>query len=188
MAQSKDDKLPKLGGSLDFLRLLWAVDHQLQSVSKTMARQQGVTGQQRLVLRVVGKQPGVSASDVAQVLHLHPSTMTGIVQRLMLGGFVERAKSKDDARKVALQLTDKGKKTNDAKGPTIEAPVKRALGRFTDAQLDTVRAVLTALAEEFATKEGTEEVGAKKSPPVKQLAAAKKVGAPAPSKKRLGKK
>ena len=178
MAQSKDDKLPKLGGSLDFLRLLWAVDHQLQSVSKTMARQLGVTGQQRLVLRVIGKQPGVSASDVAQVLHLHPSTMTGIVQRLMVGGQIERAKSKDDARKVTLQLTEKGKKTNDAKGPTIEVPVKRALARFTDAQLDTVRAVLSALAEEFGTKEGIDE----KPAPAKKPLAAKKAAAPAKKK------
>jgi DNA-binding MarR family transcriptional regulator len=153
-----------------------------------MARTQGVTGQQRLVLRVVGKQPGVSASDVAQVLHLHPSTMTGIVQRLMVGGFVERAKSKDDARKVALQLTEKGKKTNDAKGPTIEVPVKRALARFSDAQLDTVRAVLTALAEEFGTKEGlADDAGAKKAAPVKRLAAAKRIGG-APAKKKPAKK
>ena len=45
---------PSLGPTLDFLRLLWELDHALQRRSKRMARALGLTGPQRLVLRIVG--------------------------------------------------------------------------------------------------------------------------------------
>jgi hypothetical protein len=61
---------------LQFMQLLWAVVHGLERISKRMAGDIGVTGPQRLVLRVVGLFPGMSAGDLATVLHVHPSTLT----------------------------------------------------------------------------------------------------------------
>ena len=46
-----------LGETVEFLRLVWAVDHALQTTSKRMARSLGVTGPQRLVVRIVGRVP-----------------------------------------------------------------------------------------------------------------------------------
>src|SRR5206468_4578402 len=66
---------PPLGAVLDFMRLLWAVDHALQSASKRMEATFGVTGPQRLVVRIVGRFPGIAAGRVAQILHVHPSTL-----------------------------------------------------------------------------------------------------------------
>ena len=68
------------------MRLLWAVDHGLQRRSKRMAATLGVTGPQRLVIRIVGRFPGISAGRLASILHLHPSTLTGILRRLERGG------------------------------------------------------------------------------------------------------
>jgi len=66
-----------LGPTLDFMRLLWSVEHHLQSTSKLMESRIGITGPQRLVLKVVAQYPGISAKDVAELLRLHPSTITG---------------------------------------------------------------------------------------------------------------
>ena len=65
-------------------------------------RQIGLTGQQRLVLRFLGESPGMTAGDLAQVLHLDPSTLTGIVWRLERGGFVRRAADPHDGRRFLL--------------------------------------------------------------------------------------
>src|SRR5688572_10921067 len=73
---------PSLGDVLDFMRLLWAVDHALQQRSKQMLQTHGITGPQRLVLRVVGRYPGIAAGELANVLHVHPSTLTGVLKRL----------------------------------------------------------------------------------------------------------
>src|ERR1043166_1406830 len=41
------------GAALDFMRAVWALDHALRSRSKRMKREIGLTGPQRLVLRLV---------------------------------------------------------------------------------------------------------------------------------------
>src|SRR5919108_5083730 len=88
--QEDDDKGPPLGAVLDFMRLLWAVDHSLQSASKRMESQHGITGPQRLVVRIVGRFPGIAAGRVAEILHVHPSTLTGILKRLEQRGILQR--------------------------------------------------------------------------------------------------
>ena len=54
---SRGDELPALGEELDFMRLLWAVDHGLQQRSKRMAAEIGLTGPQRLVIRIAVVSP-----------------------------------------------------------------------------------------------------------------------------------
>src|SRR5437899_11490374 len=85
-----EGKGPPLGAVLDFMRLLWAVDHALQSTSKRMEANFGMTGPQRLVVRIVGRFPGTPAGRVAQILHVHPSTLTGIRKRLAARGILPR--------------------------------------------------------------------------------------------------
>jgi|GEM_PF-883380 len=182
MAGKKEDKNVKLGGPLDFLRFVWAIEHELQSASKTMARKTGVTERQRLVLKILGKQAGASASDIAGVLHLHPSTMTGIVQRLSARGYIARSKHAEDARKGQLELTAKGKAVNDAKGIlAYEASVKKALGQFDEAKLDVARSVLSAIATELGTKPAGEQKAKAAKPAAKAKAkpAAKAADKPA---------
>ncbi len=64
--------LAPLPNELAFMQVLWALVHRLDKTSKHMGRHLGVTGPQRLALRIVGLFPGVSAGDVAAVLHVHP--------------------------------------------------------------------------------------------------------------------
>src|ERR1700733_2332457 len=45
----------RLDAVLDFMRLLWSIEHGLQSASKHMEGTLGITGPQRLVLRIVGQ-------------------------------------------------------------------------------------------------------------------------------------
>src|SRR3954452_19298518 len=87
---------------LDFMRLLWGIEHALQSTSKRMETAHGITGPQRLVLKIVGTFPGLSAGELAHVVRLHPSTVTGIVQRLVKKGLLERQRDHGDSRRVRL--------------------------------------------------------------------------------------
>ena len=80
----------ELDAGLLFMRALWVAVHALQKTSKRMNVRLGVTGPQRLVLRVVGLAPGISAGGLAKVLHLHPSTLTGVLKRLETQGLVSR--------------------------------------------------------------------------------------------------
>ena len=64
------------------MRALWAVDHALRSASKRMKNRVGLTGPQRLAVRIVGRFPNATAGEITKVLHVHPSTLTGILARL----------------------------------------------------------------------------------------------------------
>jgi len=134
-----------LGGELDFLRLLWAINHGLNTTSRRMQNEFGITGQQRLVIRIIAAFPGLSAGELAAVLHIHPSTATGILQRLEARQLVRRRADPEDGRRQQLQLTPKGRRLTAPRVGTVEASVRRTLGRFNAADVARTRNVLVAL-------------------------------------------
>ena len=134
-----------LDPTLDFMRLLWSIEHHLQSASKLMASRLGITGPQRLVLKVVAEHPGISAKEVADVVRLHPSTITGILQRLIGKGLLLRARDPVDTRRVRLRVEPSARRyTRRARGTVAEA-VERALKRMPPASVDAAREVLVAI-------------------------------------------
>ena len=118
---------PELPAALNFMRLLWALEHVLQKTSKRMAAELGVTGLQRLVIRMIGLSPGVSAGALATILHIHPSTLTGVLQRLGEQGLIRRVEHEADRRRAVLHLTAKGQRINTLRRGTVEAGVRAAL-------------------------------------------------------------
>lgn len=141
----------RLGDVLDFMRLLWAVDHGLQSMSKRMEGSHGVTGPQRLVIRLVGRYPGISAGRLAQALHIDPSTLTGILKRLEARGILKRAPDPKDGRRALFSLTTKGRDLDTLRKGTVEAAIRRALSRLSDEQIESAERVLAALGQELDT-------------------------------------
>ncbi len=131
--------------TLRFLRALWALDQELRALSKRMQRQLGVTGPQRLALRVIGRSPGLPASALASALHLHRSTVSGLILRLSQKGLVERRGDPGDARRVLLALTERGTRINARHRGTVESAVSRSLNHLAPGQLTTVREVLERL-------------------------------------------
>ena len=135
-----------LGETVEFLRLLWAVDHGLQSTSKMMARSLGVTGPQRLVVRIVARVPGISAGELADVLHIDPSTLTGILKRLTARGALSRRADPTDRRRITLALTPAGRKLDRRTAGTVEAGVRRALAGLPPADVRAAARVLRQIA------------------------------------------
>ena len=115
--------LPALGETLDFMRLIWEVDHALQRASKRMESTLGVTGPQRLVIRIVGRFPGLPAGHLATLLRVHPSTLTGILKRLERKGLMRKRADPRDGRRLLLSLTEEGRAFNLTNEGTVEGGV-----------------------------------------------------------------
>jgi len=135
--------------ALDFMGALWAVDHALRSTSKGMNTRLGVTGPQRLVLRLVGKRPGISAGELAEALHVHPSTLTGVLERLARRKLILRSADPDDARRTVLNLTPRGRDYDRVRAGTVEAAVLRMLGSQRRQRIAVAREILDALVREL---------------------------------------
>jgi DNA-binding MarR family transcriptional regulator len=148
MRQPQDDTAEpyRLDAALDFMRLLWAIEHGLQKRSKRLKAEVGITGPQRLVLRIVGRFPGISAGDLARLIKLHPSTVTGILHRLVEARLLRRERHPVDSRRVSLWTTRRAAPhARPAAGP-VERTVRQVLRRAAPADTAGARALLGELA------------------------------------------
>ncbi len=139
----------RLGSVLEFMRLLWAVHHRMQSVSKRMERELGVTGPQRLVVRIVGRRPGISAREIASTLHMHPSTLTGVLRRMEERNLLVRESHPNDARRAQFSLTALGRRLDHPGTGLVENAVRKTLRHLDQGEVQTVARALTLLAEKL---------------------------------------
>ena len=137
---------------LEFIRLMWSVDHELHRISKRMVTQLGLTAPQRLALRFIGRHPRVTLGNLAELLHLHPGTVTGIVRHLEECSLVTRERSSDDVRRMHLTLTTRGRALDRKRRGTVEAAVRRAVAGLEPARLDEAARVMERIAAELAAE------------------------------------
>jgi MarR family transcriptional regulator, organic hydroperoxide resistance regulator len=88
-----------------FRKVTWALYHLLREEAAVHQ----TTVVQLSVLRVLSKRPQMSLSELAKELLLSNSTMSGVIDRLVAGGLVNRDRAKDDRRSIVLKLTELGK-------------------------------------------------------------------------------
>ena len=137
---------------LEFIRRMWAVDHELQRVSKRMVARIGLTAPQRLAVRFIGRYSGVTLGRLAELLHLHAGTVTGIVRKLEELKMVVQTRSEEDTRRRHLTLTAKGRQIDRRRKGTVEAAVRRTATAVTSRDLAAAAAVMDELAKNLAAE------------------------------------
>ncbi len=100
-----EDK-PVISNIVDNLRRVFQI---LNEQSKKVKKDTGLTGPQLWTIKVINENAPLNLSDLAGKLYLHSTTVVGIVDRLEMQNLVKRTRSKDDRRKVLIELTAKGK-------------------------------------------------------------------------------
>ncbi len=147
----RPDASIRVHGSLEFLQVLWRTSHALERRSRRMEKQIGLTAQQRLVLRFLGRFPGVSAGQLAQALHVDPGTLSASVRRLERRGLVERRRDPADTRRVTLGLTRQGRALDVPRPGTVETAADALLADASPRDLAATVRVLDRFAEILLT-------------------------------------
>lgn len=150
-AETSDERV------LRFMRLIWAIDHELERVSKRMESALGLTVAQRMTLLLIARHPGISAGGLATLMHVHPGTMSGILKRLEAGRFIQRSGHEGDARRLVLKLTARGQAANRQQRGTFESTVRTLLRSESAADVAATERVLSALADRLRETAGDSE-------------------------------
>lgn len=132
------------------LGLLWRANHELELLSKRMSKTLGVTGPQRMVLRIIARKPGISATGICEAARIHASTLTGILERLARGGFIERFRDADDGRRARFHLKPTGTRIAETRGGTVEAAIIASLSALPPEERAVVGRWLSAFGDALA--------------------------------------
>ena len=87
---------------------LWRVLKAIDDYSKHVQARYGVTGPQLWALWELRDTRGLTVTQTARRMHVHPSTVSGIADRLEGKGLVRRVRDASDHRVVHLEITRKG--------------------------------------------------------------------------------
>ena len=116
-----------------------------------MERRIGITAQQRMVIRCLGKRPGISPSQLAGLLHLDRSTVSTALNRMERDGLLARHSAETDGRGVTLWLSPKGKRLNQPSEETIESAVGRTLELTGERDVSAAERTMNCLCQELET-------------------------------------
>jgi DNA-binding MarR family transcriptional regulator len=99
----REERIRAMKGAFHYL--MWVARRQLTQALQPF----GLTFPQFIVLAALAAyQQTCSMRDLTNVIFEDPPTMTGIVDRLVKMGFVERSRSEQDRRVVLVQITPAG--------------------------------------------------------------------------------
>ncbi len=134
----------------DFLRTVWLLNHRLETASKRMMETLGVTGPQRMLLRIVGRYPGIAAGALAEALHIDPGTLSSALRRLEQRKLLLRTPDPGDRRRVLITLTSAGRKVVKPSSNTVEGKIRAALAELPPESVLLTRNVLATLSRHLS--------------------------------------
>lgn len=88
---------------------MYSANIAINRVYRPVLDQLGITYPQYLVLSALWQTDGQTIGAIAGRLSLESSTITPLVKRLEVAGFLGRQRNPDDERQVIVRLTSKGK-------------------------------------------------------------------------------
>lgn len=106
------------------LRRLFKAIHEY---SKAILGRTGLTGPQLWALTVLAREPALSLGELSERIFAHPSTVSGIVDRLEERGAVRRAVDREDRRGIRLSLTPLGRRILEKAPPPVQMGLRQAL-------------------------------------------------------------
>jgi trehalose 6-phosphate phosphatase len=141
-----------LGPALEFMQELWRLEQGLNRCSKAMLTRHGVSGPQRLLVRVVGRLGPITPASLARVLHLHPSSVTRLVHKLEARSFVRRTQDPAHRGRHLLVLGSRGGRIERLAGGTVESAVRAALSKASARDVEATRRVIERITQRLTSR------------------------------------
>jgi len=111
----------------------------------------GISVAQLTTLMYVAKHAGCSLTELADLLDLNKSAVTGLVQRMERAGTLRREADPHDGRASLLWATAKGETLRERAMPLVRKLNAEIIEGFSDAEIDTVLRFLNVTVQRFST-------------------------------------
>lgn len=115
----------------------------------------GLTHRQFTVLSAVDSNDGKSQTELVKITGIDRSTLADLVARLMAQGYLQRRRTKEDARTNAIRLTPVGKKILKSAQAGAEEIDKRMLADFPAGERRSLMDCLGQMAMEMDKVDGS---------------------------------
>jgi MarR family transcriptional regulator, organic hydroperoxide resistance regulator len=112
----------------------------------------GISIAQLTTIMYVSKHSGCSLTELADLLDLNKSAVTGLVQRMERAGTLRREANPQDGRGQLLFVTPKGETLRDRARPLLRRLNADLTEGFSEAEMDVVYRYLNTLVARFATE------------------------------------
>lgn len=145
-----EESLPALPRDRYDLRILSALRRIIRSVdshSRRLASDFGVTVPQLLCMLKIAERGSMTVKELSGEVFLAPSTVVGIVDRLEKAQLFLRERSAEDRRQVRLSLTDQGRELLARSPSPLQANLVEAIGRLPELERATIALSLERIIE-----------------------------------------
>lgn len=113
----------------------------------------GMPGSQMWVLQEVARTTEIGIGELAQRMGVHQSTCSLLVDKLVAGGFLSKARRQGDQRRVGLSLTAQGQEALAALPGSAEGILPEALAALPEVVLKTLHINLNELIQHLPGKD-----------------------------------
>ena len=133
-----------ISGIMQSLRRIFKA---IQDYSQEVSQKFGITGPQLWALKTLSTNGSLPLGQLSKLMYLHPSTITGVVDRLEKKGYVARDRVHKDRRVVMVQLTPEGKKIVSKAPNPIQGKMVYGLNRLKQKNLYSIYDAVEKLVE-----------------------------------------
>ena len=106
--------------------------------TKELNKKYAVTAAQLNCIIALYDEGPLSPSQIAKIIMVKSSTVTGIIDRLEQKGFAERLRNSPDRRVVTIQLTSAGKKLAKKAPPPIQQKILDGLTSLSESEIKRI--------------------------------------------------
>ncbi len=133
------------------MRSLRRIIHAVDIYSRRLRSDHDITTSQLVTLQAIAERPMIVA-QIAREIHVTPSTLVGILDRLEVKGLIARTRDREDRRLVQVMLSDKGREFLTRAPSPLQATLADALFALPQEEQTIIAASLETIVQMMEAK------------------------------------
>lgn len=149
-ASPKQETIASQAGCENDLRIVYAIRKIIRTVdmdSRKLAAERQITGPQLICLMAIVEKGTITSVEIAKRVHLSPSTIVGVLDRLESKNLIRRQRSSEDRREVSVSATTEGKALAVQTPYPLQFTLDRAMKRMSPQERESIVTSIERLVE-----------------------------------------